>query len=296
LLAILSTMGISYYVGWNLTHPKRKPVTKTPAAYHLTYQNIHFPSRIDHLQIKGWLIPANHATHKMVIVAHGYKDNRSDLRPVLPLADTLSKTGISVILFDFRAEGDSPGKVVSVGEYEVRDLLGAVDYAHLHDYTKVGIIGYSMGASTAILAAGKDTAITAVIADSPFANLRRYLSSHMPHWTNLPNFPFTAEILWEMDVFNGLNVDKVAPNKILKIWKPRPLLLIAGTADSTIPMSNSQLLYNEVKSEPNTSLWIVKGARHVGAYEVDPHKYLDKVVSFFSRYLGTPEKKSLVVN
>ncbi len=289
-------MGVSYYVGWNLTHPKRKPVTKTPAAYHLAYKSIQFPSRVDHLQIKGWLIPADHASHKLVIFAHGYKDNRSDLRPVLPLADTLSKTGISVILFDFRAEGDSPGKVVSVGEYEVRDLLGAVDYAHAHDYTKVGIIGYSMGASTAILAAGKDTAITAVIADSPFANLRSYLSSHMPHWTNLPNFPFTAEILWEMDVFNGLNVDRVAPNKTLKTWKPRPLLLIAGTADKTIPMSNSRLLYNEVKSEPNTYIWIVKGARHVGAYEVDPHKYLDKVVSFFSRYLGTPGKKSLAVN
>lgn len=292
-LVVLGTMGVSYYVGWNLTHPERRPITKTPASYHLGFQDIHFPSRIDHLQIKGWLIPADSGTNKLVIIAHGYKDNRSNIRPVLPLADTLSRAGISVILFDFRAEGESPGKVVSVGEYEVRDLLGAVDYARAHHYMKIGVIGYSMGASTAILAAAKDTLITAVVADSPFANLHRYLSSHMPHWTNLPNFPFTPEILWEMDIFNGLNVNKVAPDKVLKTWKPRPLLLIAGTADRTIPMSNSRLLYNEVKSEPNVYLWIVNGAHHVGAYEINPRKYLDKVVSFFIRYLGTPGMKPL---
>ncbi len=228
-------------------------------------------------------------------MAHGYKDNRSDIRPVLPLAGTLHKAGVSVIMFDFRAEGRSPGEVVSVGEFEVRDLLGAVDYGRSHDYTEIGVIGYSMGASTAILAAADDTVISAVVADSPFANLRSYLSSHMPRWTNLPNFPFTQEILWEMDIFNGLNVDKVAPDKSLKTWKPRPLLLITGTADSTIPMNNSELLYDEVKSEPNTSLWIVKGAKHVGAYEINSKAYLDKVVAFFTRNLGHLKPKSVAV-
>jgi len=189
-------MGVSYYVGWNLTHPERKPITKTPASDGLAFQEISFPSRVDHLQIKGWLIPADTITNRLVIMAHGYKDNRSDIRPMLPLADTLYKEGISVIMFDFRAEGDSPGDVVSVGEFEERDLLGAVDYGRSHSYRKIGVIGYSMGASTALMAAADDTLISAVVADSPFANLRRYLSSHMPHWTNLPNFPFTAEILW----------------------------------------------------------------------------------------------------
>jgi len=98
-----------------------------------------------------------------------------------------------------------------------------------------------------------------------------------------------------MDAFNGLNVDKVAPDKSLENWKERPLLLIAGTADSTIPMSNSQLLYNEVKSEPDASLWIVKRAKHVGAYEVNPKMYLDKVVAFFTRNLGQTKRKPVAV-
>lgn len=287
-------MGISYYVGWNLTHPKRKPVKKTPSAFELTYHNIQFPSRIDHLHIKGWLIPADSASDKIVVEAHGYRDNRSDIKAALPVAKALHKAGISVLMFDFRDEGESPGKIVTVGEYEVRDLLGAVDYARSLHYKYIGIIGYSMGASTAILATGRDTMITAVIADSPFANLHQYLEKHMSVWTNLPDFPFTSEILWELKVFNGLNSMKVDPEKVLRTWKPRPLMLIAGTADHTIPMSNSIALYQEIKKDPNTSLWIVKGAKHVRAYNLKPQKYKREVISFFTRYLRKRNTQKLV--
>jgi len=290
----LGTMVVSYYVGYNLTHPKRKAITKTPDSYNLAYHDITFPSRIDHLKIKGWLIPADSATHKIVIEAHGYRDNRSDIKATLPVAAALHRAGFSVLMFDFRDEGNSPGKIVSVGEYETRDLLGAVDFAKSLKYKHIGVIGYSMGASTAILAAGKDTVISAVIADSPFANLHRYLAKHMPHWTNLPDFPFTQEILWELNAFYGLNPDNVAPDHTLLHWIPRPILLIAGTADRTIPMRNSKLLYSEIKSEPNAHIWIVKGAKHVGAFNIRPHKYLHKIISFFTKYLETHHQNKIV--
>ena len=294
ILLVTGTMGISYYVGWNLTHPKRKPISKTPASYNMTYHTIHFDSRIDHLNIKGWVIPSDSNNHELVIEAHGYRDNRSDIKAALPLAKALHKAGITVIMFDFRAEGESPGKIVSVGEYEVRDLLGAVDYARSINYKRIGIIGYSMGASTAIMATGRDTLISAIVADSPFANLKQYLKLHMSEWTNLPNFPFTPEILWELKVFNGLNPSKVDPDKTLNSWKPRPMLLIAGTADKKVPVNNSRRLYNKIKKYPNTYLWIINGAKHVGGFSVAPTKYKRKVVSFFKKYLRKKENRAIV--
>lgn len=285
ILGTVSTFGISYYVGSQLVHPVRIPITKTPAKYHLAYRSITFPSRVDDLMIHGWFIPADSSRGRIVIESHGYGRNRSAFDAALPTAKALHDAGFDVIMFDYRAEGDSPGKIVSVGEFETRDLIGAVDYAKKIGFKKIGVIGYSMGAATAIEAAAKDTSIRAVIADSPFANLKVYLKKNLSKWSGLPNWPFTPQILWEMKVFHGLDAAKVDPAKSLKIWKPRPLLLIAGTDDKEIPMSNSEHLYNIVKSDTNDKIWIVKGARHVKAWDVNPDKYENVVTGFFSQYL-----------
>jgi fermentation-respiration switch protein FrsA (DUF1100 family) len=97
-------------------------------------------------------------------------------------------------------------------------------------------------------------------------------------------------------VFNGLDPSKVAPDRTLKNWKPRPILLIAGTADKKVPVNNSRLLYSEIKAYPNTYLWIVNGAKHVGAFSIAPVKYKRKVVSFFKKYLQKRGNKAIVNN
>ncbi|QQE81347.1 alpha/beta hydrolase [Alicyclobacillus sp. SO9] len=286
LLFLFVTGGISYYVGWHLTHPARKPITKTPAIYQLKYQSIHFPSRVDHLNLSGWLIPAGSAqSKKIVIEAHGYRENRSADKPALPVANALHKAGYAVLMFDFRDEGKSPGHEVSVGLYEQRDLLGAVDYAKKLGYRHIGIIGYSMGAVTALEVASRDQSVQAVVADSPFANFYQYLKINMPVWTHLPNWPFTSEILWEMPIFTHINPHLVDPEKDVRHFGQRPVMFIAGTADHLIPMSNSKTLYKELGTDKHASLWIVPGAKHVGAYTVEPKPYLTKVTQFFNDYL-----------
>lgn len=287
ILALIATMIISYIVGMKLTHPARHPVVDTPAEVQLSYRNIEFPSRVDHISIKGWLIPAAKRTRSIVIEAHGYRENRSDVTPILPVAKALHDAGYAVMLFDFRDEGSSGGKKVSIGEFETRDLTGAADYAKSLGYDRIGVIGYSMGASTALEAAADDNDFKAVVADSPFANLHSYLNSHMSHWTHLPSFPFNPELFLEMRLFTGINSFKVNPLSDLKHWHPRPLLLIAGTADAAIPMqTNAMKLYQEVKGNPDDSLWVVPQATHVGAYEMDSTAYKKKIVQFFERWLS----------
>lgn len=284
-VAILGSLGLSFYVGWQTIHPARKAVLNTPADFSLKYENVTFPSRVDHLQLQGWFIPAAKPTDRVIVMAHGFRENRDADHPAMPTAITLHRAGYSVLMFDFRDSGSSPGSMSSVGLYEQRDLLGAIDFAKSKGYAHLGVIGFSMGASTALMAAAEDDQVEAVIADSPFANLHDYLVSKMSVWTHLPNFPFTPEILVEMKYLLGLDASKVNPIGDLAHWTPRPLMLIAGDADTTIPMQNSINMYKEVKSNPDDSLWIVKGAKHVGAYDVEPQAYLNKVVSFLSTYM-----------
>lgn len=285
IVLFLGTMTVSYVVGSKLTHPVRKPLTETPRAVGLSYENIRFPARVDKLSLSGWLIPAASKTNEIVIEAHGYRGNRVLDHPSLPTAKSLHDAGFSVMMFDFRDEGDSPGKEVSVGEYEVRDLLGAVDYAKSLGYTNIGVIGYSMGASTALEATAEDADVKATIADSPFANLQTYLDANMSVWTHLPSFPFNDEIFWEMKHLFQLDPAKVNPLKDLASTKSRPILLIAGEADTTIPMKNSEEIYAELKGNPNDTLWLVPGAKHVGAYDVEPTAYEQRVTEFFTKYL-----------
>lgn len=284
-LSVLATALVAFYVTWGLLHPARRPITRTPAAYGLPYRPIRFPSRVDHLRLVGWLIPAG--SRRIVIEAHGYRENRSSDRPALPVARALHRAGIAVLMFDFRDEGRSPGKEVTVGLYEQRDLAGAVQYAQKLGYRDIGVIGYSMGAATALEVAASEPAVEATVADSPFADLYSYLQQKLSHWTNLPSWPFNAEIFFELRWFYGLNPRRVDPEKSLRHFGKRPLLLIAGTADATVPPSNSEKLYRELRGEHDkrASLWLVSGARHVGAYTRQPTEYLAKVTRFFRRYL-----------
>lgn len=284
-LSVFATGVVAFYVTWGLVHPARQPITRTPAAFGLPYRSIRFPSRVDHLDLKGWLIPGG--SRRIVIEAHGYRENRSSDAPALPVARALHRADIAVLMFDFRDEGRSPGKEVTVGLYEQRDLSGAVRYARKLGYRHIGVIGYSMGAATALEVAGSDRAVEATVADSPFANLSAYLQRHLSQWTGLPSWPFNPEISLELRWLYGLNPRRVDPERSLRHFGQRPLLLIAGTADTTVPPSNSQRLYRELRGEHDqrARLWLVSGATHVGAYGRHPSQYVATVVRFFRRYL-----------
>jgi dipeptidyl aminopeptidase/acylaminoacyl peptidase len=142
-------LGISVFVGWSLTHPNRLPLTESPQAYNLQFAEVDFVSRGDGVKLKGWLLPAKNSNHTLIF-AHGYGKNRQQVDvPELELAKELVTQGYNVLLFDFRNSGTSGGEITSVGQYEVCDLLGAIDYIKAQDRIgqHVALLGFSMGAS-----------------------------------------------------------------------------------------------------------------------------------------------------
>lgn len=271
--------GISGYVGWNLTHPGREKIDTLPSALGLSYEDIMFQSREDGLNLKGWLIkaPDNRQT---VIFAHGYGKNRlQDDVPLLPIVQILVSRGCNVVMFDFRNCGESEGVLTSIGQYEVLDLLGAVDFikAHPELNQKITLFGFSMGASTAIIAGAREPAVTAVIADSPFAELKSYLNENLSVWTKLPPVPFNRSVLMIVQPLTGLKAEAVSPVKEVKKLNGRPLLLIHGEADIDVPIKNSEILLSEYSG---ASLLRIPEAKHVRSFTTNSEQYLIKVVSF----------------
>ena len=282
LLLVLATVVYGVIVGWSLTHPARDPLESNPSLWGMPYQDIRFVSATDHLRLHGWWIPAA-GSRLTVVVAHGYASNREESGvPVLAVAHALHAMGANVLLFDFRGEGRSPGSLVSVGVYEQRDLRGAVNYAVVRvKASRVVLLGYSMGASTAILEGSQDPRVAGVIADSPFANLAQYLQQNLPVWTHLPAFPFNAIILGILPLLTGVNIRDANPLGGIDQMGHRPILLIAGTADATIAERNSLRLFQTVRRvDPHAALWLVPRATHVQAFKVSPVAYLQHLYTF----------------
>jgi uncharacterized protein len=75
----------------------------------------------------------------------------------------------------------------------------------------------------------------------------------------------------------------VAPLRVVRQIAPRPLLLIHGTADQTIPVSHTQRLYDAAGAPKE--LWLADGAGHCGAYFLDRPGYCQRVTAFFATAL-----------
>src|SRR5690606_23492087 len=114
-------------------------------------------SRGDDLTLRGWFMPPQGEDKGLtVVMAHGYKQNReqSDI-PALTVANFLVDSGYAVLMFDFRNSGQSGGNLTSVGQFEKNDLLGAIDWVNDTHPSKIALLGFSMGATTSILAAAE---------------------------------------------------------------------------------------------------------------------------------------------
>lgn len=288
LLAVLAVVGVSVYVGWQLSHSEPRPVDRNPAELGLTYESVAFQST-DGITLRGWFLPAKDSS-QTIIFLHGFQSNR--LQPGLPaleLAGSLVESGFNVLMFDLRNSGESDGDVTTLGYHEVKDVYGAVQWlkSERAEYAeRLGVIGFSMGAVTAIMAALNEPAIEAVVADSPFSDLRSYLETNMPIWTGLPNFPFTWTILAILPPLIDLDVDTVSPRTVIPNLS-QPVLIIHTDGDDVIPASESEIIAAAGRPD-RTELWMVPGTRHVGARAVDPAVYDARIAGFFRDALGVP--------
>jgi uncharacterized protein len=98
--------------------------------------------------LSGWWL-TRPETDRVVIACHGYRRGKSEL---IGIATIFWRAGFNVMLFDFHGHGTAAGGGVTLGYREVEDLCAAVDYATLRiPSARTGVIGYSMGASVAIM-------------------------------------------------------------------------------------------------------------------------------------------------
>jgi pimeloyl-ACP methyl ester carboxylesterase len=132
--------------------------------------------RVDRFEV-GWRpaaqrVPWQGPPRGTVLLLHGYLQ---DKRSVTPWALALAEAGFRCALVDLRGHGASTGRHISFGAFEARDVSAVIDVLGWRgwDVSRVGVLGVSYGASVALLAAGRDPRIAAVVAFEPFASAER---------------------------------------------------------------------------------------------------------------------------
>lgn len=287
-LGLLAYGGISYRVADGVTKLERRPLVPAADTVSSVYENVSFRST-DGLLLKGWWFP-NTATRadRAVVLVHGRGQNRivSSFRPDL-IAQMLLASGYSVLTFDLRGHGESEGDRYSLGQYEPRDIVAAVDLAATKagiDRRRVAVIGESLGGGSAIMTVGLDPTIGPVVTDSAYADGYTVVSEVGTNYTGLPSW-FTPGIVITSRIFFGLDVLSVKPAEVVHAHPERAWLFIQCDADKTVfPHHGTDL--KAASANPDTELWMVHGCDHVKAFTEHPAEWTQHVLSFLDRELA----------
>ena len=292
---------LSIYISTQLVYVPQKPIYATPASLGLQFKYVTFPSRIDQVQLRGWYIPGvlpngNLTSQRTIIMVHGTRTNRTDKKAgLLNLSGALARHGFAILAFDMRGAGESPPAPLSLGYFEQRDVLGAVDflrsgpipYPDLGRTRIIGGWGVSMGAATLLMATAQEPAIRAAVSDSAYAAIIPVLEREVPKGGHLPPL-FTPGALFAARVLYGINFYAVRPEDIVANIAPRHILFIHGTGDTYVPLSNMDALAAAARTAPdaNVQTWLVPGAAHAQSFDTEGAVYVDRVVTFYNAALG----------
>ena len=235
----------------------------------------------DNVELHGWKIRAAEPNGDWVLLFHGVSDNRTG---VLGAADLLLRHGLSVVMMDSRAHGESSGDMATYGWKERYDTVSIANALYASENVRrLFALGVSMGAAIALQSAAVEPRIEGVVAEDPFADLREvsYDYAGLRMWPLLGKTyfrPASISAMRSMSEAGGFSPDDVSPVQAVA-ERPFAVLLICGTRDKAIPCRHAERIYAAATGPKE--FWIVPGAFHASALGQDPAEYEKRVVSFF---------------
>jgi alpha-beta hydrolase superfamily lysophospholipase len=222
--------------------------------------------------VAAWYLPPRNGA--VIVYVHGSTGDRVEF--VRDLV-ALEPAGYGAIVPDLPGHGVSEGST-RWGRDTQRVVTAAVDFAS-RKVDRIAILGFSMGSSVAAHVAAGDARIGAVILTGAFTDIRSQLRYEFRRWGPVTQWP--AEWAVEHD---GLAIEDLDTTQVIGLLAPRPLLLVGGSLDATVPPDMVRALYAAAR-EPK-QIEMVAGATH-GAYgRIGGTAYYDRLRRFLDEGLG----------
>jgi len=267
---------VAWIAGTLLTAPVPRKIGSLPED--LRGQSVEFASESGS-QIHGWFLPGR-TGQGLVIIMHGVRASRLDM---VDRGRFLSWAGYAVLLFDFQAHGESPGKNITFGFLESRDARAAVAFArNVAPQEKIGVIGVSMGGAAALLAE-PPISIDALVLEQVYPILHDAIgdriSMRLGEWSRV----LTPLLAWQLLPRLGVSDTELRPlDHVGKITAPK--FFVGGASDRHTTPEELRRMF-DAAAEPR-ELWIIPGARHVDLSRFAKADYEKRILSFFGKHLS----------
>ena len=241
----------------------------TPAKWGLKFEAVDFKSA-DGTPLHGWFIPPKGQPAKSakatVVFSHG---NAGSISYHLGFCTWLAEAGYNVLIYDYRGFGKSGGTVDRRGMID--DVKAAFAYIKRRDDVdskKLISYGHSLGGSQSVTALAETPVkgLRAIIVDGAFAS-----------------YQAMARIIGGQ-LGASLVTDELAPKDFVGKLAPVPLLVVHGTRDEVVPVSQGRQLF-ETAAQPKT-MFEVKTGRHGTALSDDGGAYRKRMLEWMTAALG----------
>jgi fermentation-respiration switch protein FrsA (DUF1100 family) len=233
------------------------------------------------LTLSGWFVQGKTKDAPTFIVLHGKGDNRIG---VIKYVGMLARAGYAVLAYDQRHHGRSEGRYSTYGYYEGYDVSAAIDYLERRgdcNTKRLGVMGESFGAATAIMAAAEDPRIKLLIEDSAYPDVTTIIADYGRALYGLPRFPLVDSAVFVAGLRARFDPKKVSPLKaIVKVTVPT--LIIHCTDDANIKPGYSEEMF-AASGATVKELHYFDDCTHTRGYEEHTDEYEALVLDFISR-------------
>ncbi|MBK8524314.1 MAG: alpha/beta fold hydrolase [Betaproteobacteria bacterium] len=221
----------------------------------IPFRTVRIPTR-NGKNLFAWMIPAGKRSPSLVLM-HGWGGNSAAM---LPLVGPLHAGGYTLLLVDARCHGRSDGDSFASLPRFAEDIEAALFWLSSQeeaDPLRLGVIGHSVGAGAALLAASRYPGIKAVVSLAAFAHpatmMRRWMQ-----WKRIPYWPLGRYILAYVQKVIGYRFDRIAPCRTIAAVDC-PVLLVHGSEDRVVPLDDAKAIYGARRSD-RVELLVVQGS------------------------------------
>jgi fermentation-respiration switch protein FrsA (DUF1100 family) len=234
--------------------------------------------------LRGWWLQGSQPGGGAVVLMHGVHANRMSM---VRRASILHQHGFAVLLFDFQAHGESPGRLITFGHLEALDAAAAVAFVRQHlPNERIGAIGVSLGGAAALLGSAPRP-VDALVLESVYPDIDAALSDRLRASLGAIAGPVLTPVLrtaFETLLPPVLGVGLAGLRPIDHIGGvTAPILIASGIADDHTTIAETRAMFARA-AEPK-QFWAVPGAAHVDLEQHDPVAYWGIVLPFLTQHL-----------
>ena len=242
----------------------------------------------DGLNLTSTLIMNENPTKKFIVLVHGVSICYVGS---LKYFDIFYKNGFNVLIVNQKKKKKSEGKYSTYGFYEKYDVNMWIEYlkSRFGNDIILGLHGESMGAGTVMETIPLNDSIKFVIEDCGYSNFHELIGFQITHaYKNRlvrkilrPSLIFANFFMKTKAKFS---MKKIVPIDIVSSTS-LPTMFIHGKEDYFVPWYMAVDLY-KAKTKGYKELYLVEGAKHAEALEVNKILYEKKIMTFIEKALS----------